>query len=77
MKIFDKLVSKAYDRIMFFNNPGGKIGEWILELSPHEREELKNLTAKDVQHRLPSYHVVKPAPWYRSDYDNQRDVLVG
>ncbi len=53
-EIFEKLVNKAHGWSWFLSSslrrkPVGKPGELITALSPEEREELQNLTSKDVQ----------------------------
>lgn len=50
-EIFDKLVQRAggfFASSSLRRGPHGKPGELVERLSPEEREELKNLTSKDV-----------------------------
>jgi len=51
-EIFEKLVEKAWGWPWLSSSlrrkPNGKPGELVERLSPEEREELKNLTSKDV-----------------------------
>lgn len=56
-EIFDKLVDRAWSWAMFGGGKRrpSKPGELVEKLSPEEREELQNLTSKDVKevdHRL-------------------------
>jgi len=47
--IFEKLVDRAFSWQLFFSRRPTKPGELIEKLSPEEREELQNLTSKDVE----------------------------
>lgn len=47
--IFDKLVDQAWDWSLLFSRRPTKPGALIERLSDEEREELKNLTSKDVK----------------------------
>jgi len=51
-EIFDKLVARAggfWASSSLRRKPVGKPGELVERLAPEEREELQNLTSKDVQ----------------------------
>lgn len=51
-EIFQKLVERAMFSVGLLSSlrrKPGKPGEWIEKLSPEEREELQNLTSKDVK----------------------------
>lgn len=48
-EIFDKLVDSAWGWVMFRSRRPSKPGELIERLSEEEREELQNLTSKDVK----------------------------
>lgn len=48
-EILDKLVDRAWSWGLLFSRRPTKPGELIERLSPEEREELQNLTSKDVQ----------------------------
>lgn len=47
-EIFDKLVDRAWHWGLLFSRRPTKPGELIERLPPEEREELQNLTSKDV-----------------------------
>jgi len=47
-EIFDKLVDRAWSWGLLSSRRHSKPGELIERLSPEEREELNNLTSKDV-----------------------------
>ncbi len=50
-EIFEKLVQRAggfFASSSLRRRPHGKPGEMVENLSPEEREELKNLTSKDI-----------------------------
>lgn len=54
-EIFDKLIDRAFQWSLFSSRRQTKPGELIERLPPEEREELQNLTSKDVKevdHRL-------------------------
>lgn len=46
------------------SSKSGKPGEYVLKLPPEQRELLKDLTSKDLQHRLPEVltDMLKPIP---------------
>lgn len=50
-EIFEKLVASAscWSALSSFRRKPGKPGELVEKLSPEEREELNNLTSKDVK----------------------------
>lgn len=48
-EIFEKLVDSAWGWAMFRSRRSSKPGELVERLSPEEREELQNLTSKDVK----------------------------
>lgn len=53
--IFEKLIDRAFSWSLFHSRRPSKPGELIEKLPPEEREELQNLTSKDVKevdHRL-------------------------
>lgn len=58
-EIFEKLVSTAssWHALSSFRRKPGKPGELVEKLSPEEREELQNLTSKDVE-KEPARHVL-------------------
>ena len=58
-EIFEKLVDRAWNWSLFKSHRATKPGELVERLSPEEREELQNLTSKDVKevdHRLMYLH---------------------
>ena len=50
-EIFEKLVARAscWSALSSFRRKPGKPGELVEKLAPEEREELQNLTSKDVK----------------------------
>lgn len=48
-EIFDRLVDRAWTWGLLFSRRPTKPGELIERLPPEEREELQNLTSKDVK----------------------------
>lgn len=75
--IFDKLVDQAWHWSLLFSRRPTKPGALIERLSDEEREELKNLTSKDVKdvdRRLEYLHdPSKPTVTTHTLFPNKKD----